>query len=48
MMLSLSLADAQRLISAHGFDAAYSNVAKITEVVNDAFRCEPFVVRMFF
>ncbi|KAK0495642.1 hypothetical protein EDD18DRAFT_1354150 [Armillaria luteobubalina] len=37
MTLSLSLSDAQRLISAHGFGAAYSNVVKVTEVVNDAF-----------
>lgn len=37
MTLSLSLSDAQRLIWAHGFDAAYSNVVKVTEVVNDAF-----------
>ncbi|KAK0444218.1 uncharacterized protein EV420DRAFT_1574825 [Desarmillaria tabescens] len=37
MALSLSLADAQRLISAHGLDAAHSTVINVSEVDNDAF-----------
>ncbi|KAG7440445.1 uncharacterized protein BT62DRAFT_1012663 [Guyanagaster necrorhizus] len=37
MTFSLSLEDAQKLISAHGFDASHSTVVEITEVVNDAF-----------
>ncbi|KAK0199840.1 hypothetical protein DFS33DRAFT_1365349 [Desarmillaria ectypa] len=37
MALSLSLTEAQRLVSAHGFDVAHSTVVKVTEVINDAF-----------